>query len=412
VQNIFLSLSRHEEEAEDRDRARKLMDEAQAALNQRQYSTAVRLLREAVAKDPLNQQLAAMLSSAVARDQQEQRRNTLDEVANEVSQAVSFEQLKAAQDRINEAIKKIGADPVLLRLQAQVVKQLRQFETKRLVEDTVRDARSVLDASPKQALEIVESVLERLPTNEHLLALRAEISDRLVRSERQAQQSKFLEQAHRAVAESRFSDAVAVLESCDPSLQSKEIAELLEFARSEARSDEHRKFVASSLTRGQQMIRDGRYQEATVFLQPMLSEDDNSGVQTLLKQAESLQSAVQEKANAAARQAASLLQVEAWEQALASLQSLPPDIQLHPAIQAAMQQAREGMAREFQHIALLAESYALLASGKPVRSWRELTPNAPPTGVIAQMLAALETRRTGARPAVTGRSATEFFPHA
>jgi len=398
VQGVYISLSRHEEEAEDRLKAKKLMEEAQEELNRRQYPAAVKLLREAVDKDPLNQQLAGMLASAIAREQQEQRRNTLDEVANEVAQAISYEQIKTAQTNINAAIKKIGADPVLLRLQAQVVKQLRQFEAKRLVEDTVRDARAVLDTNPKQALELVESVLERLPTNEHLLALRAEISDRLVSAEREAQQSKVLEQAHKAVSESRFSDAVAALESCDPKLLSKEMSELLEFARNEARGEEHRQLVASAINRGQQMIREGRYQEATAFLKPIVAEQEDPAVQTLFKQAESLQSAVLEKANAAAAQVRALLQVEAFEQALASLEDLPADVQLQATIQSAIDEARKGIEREHQILAILAESYALLAAGKPAPvSLRNLA-QTPPRGVIGQMVVALESRRTTTRP--------------
>jgi hypothetical protein len=225
--------------------------------------------------------------------------------------------------------------------------------------------------------------------------LKADIEDQLARLNRHERRASYLKEAHKAVAESRFSDAVHVLESCEQELQSNEVADLLEFARNEVRHEEHRQFVAATMAHGQQLIRDCRYQDAIDFLAPILTDAEEIGLRALLRQAESLLAALTGRAELAAGQVGQLLDVEAYQQAMAYLQTLPAELQARDALQAAMQRAQDGLQREHDFITFLGESYALLASPNPGEDWLEVNDNALGGGVMAEMVRALRARRAG-----------------
>ena len=227
VQIAYAALARHVEEATKRAKARKLLDDARQELKLRRYAEALVLLREAEQVDPFHPELAGMISSATTGAQQEQRRKILDEVEREVARAVTWDQAKAALITVQGAVEKTGSDPVLLRLQAQVVRQIKSFEEKKLVEDTVRECRAKQDSAPLEALKMVQAALVEYPANEHLLTLHASLEERVARLSRDDRRASYLNQAHKAIAENRFGDAVGILEGCQAELQSPEIGDLL-----------------------------------------------------------------------------------------------------------------------------------------------------------------------------------------
>jgi tetratricopeptide (TPR) repeat protein len=394
VQTAYTALARQVEEAAQRARARKLLDDARQELKLRRYAEALILLREAEHVDPFHPELAVMISAATTGAQQEQRRKILDEVEREVARAITWEQAKTALAAVQAAVEKTGSDPVLLRLQAQVMRQVRDFEAKKLVEDTVRECRAKQDTTPLEALKIVQAALLELPANEHLLTLQTSIEERVARLSRDDRRASYLKQAHKAIAENRFADAVEILEGCQGELQSPEIGELLEFARNEVFQEEHRRYIAGLLTEGQQLIREHAYDDAIAYLEPLAEQTNEPALRTLLEQARTQQRELYEKAQTAARQVEPLLQVEGYEQVLAYLQTLPQEVHAMPALQAALTKAQEGLERERAQVAFLGQSYAALLSKNPPADWSG-TEAVASTGVMAEMTRALERRRLG-----------------
>jgi hypothetical protein len=149
-----------------------------------------------------------------------------------------------------------------------------------------------------------------LPGNEHLLALQNSIEERLARQSLEERRAELLKQAHKALFENRFSDAVKVLESCQNELRSHEIGELLEFARNEMYAEEQRLFVATALTEAQQSMRGGEFSQAIALLERKLAQVDDAGLRALLEQARTQRKASLARAEAAAQAAEPLLAAE------------------------------------------------------------------------------------------------------
>lgn len=394
VQAAYTALARQVEEAAQRARARKLIDDARDELKLRRYPQALEMLREAESVDPFHPDLAGLVNAATTGAQQEQRRKLLDEVEREVARAVTHEQAQGALVTIQAAIDKAGADPALLRLQAQVQRQVRDFEARRMVDATAREARGKLDAAPTEALQLVQTALTELPGNEQLMSLQATIEDRIASLSREERRASYLKQAHKALSEGRFGEAVEVLEGCQGELQSPEIAELLEFARNELFQDQHRRFIAQSLTDAQTMLRDQLYEEAIAYLEPLTQRMDEPALRTLLEQARRQLKELHDKAEAAAASLEPVLEAEGYEQVLAYLEMLPPQIHAQPALQAALKKAQDGLELERAQVAFLGQSYAVLGNPGQTEGWSgpQATVSA---GVLGEMTRAFERRRLG-----------------
>jgi len=387
----YAALARQVEEASQRAKAWELIEQARAELRERRYAESLQVLRQIEQIDPFHPELQGLLSSATTGAQQEIRRKVLDEVEAVVARAATHEQAQSALETIQAAIEKSGSDPALLRLQAQVMRQVKEFTGKRLVEETARECRAKLDASPSEALQIVQAALLQLPGNENLLALQTSIEDRLARQSLEERRSDLLKQAHQALSEGRFADAVKVLESCHGELQSHEISELLEFARTEMDRHEQHQYLAASLAEGQRLVREGLYSEAIELLE--LHAQDPA-TRSLLDQARSQMKAASEKAEAVARAAQPLLQAEGYEQVVAYLESLPREVRANAAVQTVLQQALQGLEREREFLSFAAQSYALLSDRTPPTAWTTIAEPAVGSGVMAQMMRALGARRT------------------
>jgi len=394
VQSAYTALARQVEEAQRRAKSRSLVDQARNELKLRKYSEALVTLKEIEQIDPFHPELQTMLSAVTTGAQQEQRRKLLDETENVVARAVTYDQAKAALVTLQGTIEKAGSDPALLRLQAQVMRQVREFESKKLVEDTVRECRAKLDSAPAEALRLVQAALAQLPGNEHLLGLQHSIEERLAKQSLDERRTELLTQAHKALSENKFADAVKVLEACQGELRSHEIGELLEFARNEMYAEEQRQFVASALTEGQRLMREGQFDEAISMLEFKLRQGDDSGLRSLLEQARTQRQVALAKASAAASAAEPLLQAEGYEQAVSYLESLPKEVQASTEVQAALKRARAGLEREREFLSFAGKFYALLSEQAPTKDWDGLQEPAGAQGVMAEMMRALGIRRS------------------
>ena len=84
--------------------------------------------------------------------------------------AQAYELLQEASKSIQAAMLEMPTESALFRLNAQVERQLKEHENKRLVEETVQACR---DLVPREALELVQKARLRLPGDERLLSLEA-----------------------------------------------------------------------------------------------------------------------------------------------------------------------------------------------------------------------------------------------
>src|SRR5581483_324725 len=110
---------------------------------------------------------------------------------------------------IQEALATMPAESALFRLSAQADRRLKEFEQRRLVEETFQQCR---DLRPREAMELVRAARERLPDNEKLLSLEKMIKDRLQQQSVDERRGEYLSRAREALQQGQHGDAVHILE--------------------------------------------------------------------------------------------------------------------------------------------------------------------------------------------------------
>src|SRR5262249_40594335 len=131
VRAAFAVLAQQAEDAARQARVRTLLEAAQNELSGRRYTGAIKLLREVEHIDPANPELISLLKAAESAREQEQRRQVVDQVQREIDLAVTLEQLLRAANLVEQSLKKLPADPNLLKFKSQLDRQVREAQTRR-----------------------------------------------------------------------------------------------------------------------------------------------------------------------------------------------------------------------------------------------------------------------------------------
>src|SRR5258708_31840687 len=117
-----------------------------------------------------------LIGDAQAGQERHRRRELIAQVEQQVAGATTLEQLQDASRGIQEALGTMPAESALFRLSAQADRRIKEFENRRLVEETYQRCR---DLRPREAMEMVRAARQRLPDDEKLLSLERVINERL-----------------------------------------------------------------------------------------------------------------------------------------------------------------------------------------------------------------------------------------
>jgi len=231
VRAAQIALARAVEEASQRAKAKALLDTARKEIGARRFTAAMEALADVERIDPSNPELITLQYAAKSGRDQEQRRRILEQLQDEVSVASTVEELTRAAQLVEQALEKLPAEPTLLKFKGDLARKLRDEDIRRRIDDVAVRCRSLIDASPDEALKLIHQVLHDVPGNERLLALQSTIVAHISERTQEKTRSNYLTGAHEAMSSGRYVDALRLLESCQQeSGSSPEIAELIDFA--------------------------------------------------------------------------------------------------------------------------------------------------------------------------------------
>jgi eukaryotic-like serine/threonine-protein kinase len=358
----YNSLIRQAEEAAQQSKVKTMVDAAKNALHQRDFVGVLALVKQVELLDSSNIELQDLTSAAREGIFREQRRKLFEEIEEQLAASITQEETERVALQIREALEQTPSDPTLLRYQAQIDRRLREHEIKRLVDETVRHCRGILQAAPLEALETVRKALLEVPGDERLTALEAAIQDRIARLSAEETRNAILLQARDALNQRRFADAVRVLEQCQGAIRTAEIDQLLEYARQEARQDAQRQLVAGSYAEAQMLLRDERYPEVVALLTPVLQTEDDPRLRSLLDQAQRILDQRYAEQSSALAAVKPFADAGCHEQVVAAVATLPADRKASPEIQALQSAAQKAWMLEWTHLEALGHAYATLAS--------------------------------------------------
>jgi tetratricopeptide (TPR) repeat protein len=216
------------------------------------------------------------------------------------------------------------AESALFRLSAQADRRIKEFENRRLVEETYQRCR---DLRPREAMELVRAARERLPDEEKLLSLERVLKERLQQQSVEDRRCEYLSRAREALKEGHYTDVVHILESCEAEgIANAEVMSLLEFARNEESESTTQNLKRSKMARAQYLVNQGQFEEAIGFLTTALAESEDPALRLLLEQAASARDALHRQVDSALAAAGRLAQAGKIGDALQLLRALPQEV--------------------------------------------------------------------------------------
>jgi len=276
-------LTKEAQEAERRAEVKALLQAARGELSARHFKEAMDVLQKAEQVDPTNPELQLLLGDANSGLEQMRRKELVARLESEAFAAAGFEQLQQCARSIQEAMASMPLDSALIRLNAQVDRQIKEHENRRFVDETVQACR---DLRPREALMVVQKARQRLPGEERLQELEKLLADRVKRQTVEERQEEYLSQAREALKSARYGDAVHILEGCQADgIATDEIRSLLEFAHHEEAEHRNETLMRARVAQAQTLIAASAYEEAIAFLDEALRQNDDTALRFLHDQA-------------------------------------------------------------------------------------------------------------------------------
>jgi len=373
VRAAYSTLIQQMEDAARRAKTRKILESARTEIGARRFAAAIQLLHEAEQIDPSNPEFLSLLNAAKLGQEQEQRRRILDEIQSEIAAASTPEQLTRAAESVNHALQRMPSEPSLLKIKGQLDRQIRELETRRLVDDAVRRCRPLIEASPRDAMEIVRESLRQFPSDERLLVLQSSIEERLAQSKLEDSRAWYLKRAHEAMNCRQYEEAVRHLEACQAEgIFSDEISELLEYARHEAEQQQGRSLVEKTLVQAQALMTDGNYDAVISLLDVVLKRTDDASLRALREKAGNQRQSLQRKTDAALESLRQFTESGQYEAGCSFLETQPASILKSERIQAALTETREFCNRDQVALQVIAKAYAALDANDIASGWHNL----------------------------------------
>jgi serine/threonine protein kinase len=164
------------EERSRRARLQGFVEQARRELSDRNYLSALHVLKDALAIDPADSNIQELLNWAQRGHEQEKQRNELRNYIDEVGQHIGEQRYIEALACCETALRRFPNDPSLSKLQLLAERQRDIAERRRAIEEACARARRLTDEdNSEEAINVLENELRRFQDEPILLALLANI---------------------------------------------------------------------------------------------------------------------------------------------------------------------------------------------------------------------------------------------
>ena len=361
IRAAHVTLARLIEEAARHAKTRKLLENARKELGARRFTAAIEVLAEIEKVDPSNPELITLQTAAKQGREQEQRRRILEQIQNEVSVASTVDELTRASKMVEQALQRLPGEPSLIKLQGNLSRKLRDEEIRRRVDEVALRCRSLIEASPEEALKLVHQLLHEAPGNERLLALQSTIVGHISERTQEQARSQYLQRAHHALSKGDYVEALRLLESCQKEgIVSPEINELIDFARQEADRSQKNTQIQSLLRQAQDLMGRGAYADVVDLLGGIKQEATTASLTFLLDEARAQVESFRHNVDSVLQAAEALRNQEQYAEAVRLLEGQSPALLQIASIQEALSSMREANSAELAALRKIGSAYASL----------------------------------------------------
>ena len=383
-------LASEADQAQKKAQTRTMLEAVRRHLDGRRFDQAMELLRQVEEIAPADPEVQMLIGDAQAGQEQHRRRELISQLEQQVAGANTLEQLQGASRGIQEALAAMPAESALFRLSAQADRRIKEFENRRLVEETYQRCR---DLRPREAMEMVRAARQRLPDDEKLLSLERVINERLQQYGVEERRGEYLSRAREALKEGQYLDAVHILEACEAEgIANAETMSLLEFARTEEVENATQNLKRTKVVRAQYLVNQGAYEEAIEFLNSALGEGEEPSLRLLLDQATNARQTAQRQVESALAAAGKLVQAGKIGDALQLLRVLPRDALRTGRVQMAIAALEDELGRALYRLA--GRAYGMLGSDMAAghRAMQRVAAGSADSSATAAVAVAFRTR--------------------
>lgn len=195
-----------------RARVSSLLERVRQSLAARNYSSALKLLKEAEGLNPAFPELAALSQQAVQGQEQEKRERQLKGLCEEAARLIAIPSLEAAGEKLASALEQFPAEPALLELQRKV-SEMRRAE---LLRSALERAQSGLSEERLgDAQSAVDEALSLDPANAGARQLQKSVSQALAAQFKRSQARSLIEQARQEIEKHRLANALVLLKKAE-----------------------------------------------------------------------------------------------------------------------------------------------------------------------------------------------------
>jgi tetratricopeptide (TPR) repeat protein len=334
-------------EQERQRQVQQYLEGARAQFSEKNSAKALELLDRARQLDPHNAEVQQFTNAVRSSQEKEERRKLLSTRLAEIENDLNHGQLDQAFERVEHALREIPDDPQILRLHAQVARQVEVQKKRRYVDEQIRMARELLQKNQHaDAITILEKAIQSVGNDPRLISLIETVQEAQEQSARENSKREIVREANENIRARKFTAAIEALEKGLARVgQSPELSELLQFARERHAEQIREEEVRRALSRAQNYLRDNQHEEAVQFLTRAQEEMKNTEIGALLEVARERREDFLWRREEIITDALRLLQSGEPAKAVAQFEAAPKIYFKNEEFQNAYSQCRQGLDR-------------------------------------------------------------------
>jgi len=278
-------------EQERQRQVRQYTQDGKNCLAQKNFDQARELFEKALALDPINIEVEALLRQLRTAQQKEKERQRREGRLTGIQGALNTQDFDQAVALAEQALEEFPGDPQVLKLHAQA-SRLAELETRRrYVEEQLRIARGFFQKDEyAEAVRVLQLALVKVPNEIRLTSYLKTVQEAQQQAAVESLRREAIRKAGALIREKKFAEAITALEGVLAQAgESPEILEVLQFAREQQSEQQKEERIQQVLTWAQIALREQNFEEALRILELARRESSSADLDALLASARAQQ---------------------------------------------------------------------------------------------------------------------------
>jgi serine/threonine protein kinase len=344
---LLQSVTKELADQERQRRVRQLTESARACLDERNYTKALGLIEQAAELDPINLDTEALFRQVKSAQETEEKQKRLNERLAQIQESLNHDQVEQALELAAKSLEEFPDESRVRKLHTQAARLVEMQKRERFIEEQLQTARGLSQKNQfSQAIALLENALQTVPDDARLAAFIKTVEDAQKQATFERMRQEAVQKANDQLRKNNFAGAIDTLEQALERVgRSRDLVDLLQFAREQQREQVRQERVSQVLGRAQPFLRVEDYEEAIRILEAGRREVQGAEIDSLLATAQEHRMKFEQRREEALQRALKLAEAGEPNKAVALLDASPKAYFKDENFQKVYAQCREGVAR-------------------------------------------------------------------